>query len=153
MSERGEQLLNTAQRQISQLRALIAAGGEGFLRRPCPGREKLGDGTVGALATHTADTYHRIAAFVAGSEVGHDRVAGAHPSPAPAIEASQLLDRLVAAQHALGGLAELTDRQLDVVPAAGQTRFCDGQRTMEQVVTSMLKHQGHQLEALRAAVG
>jgi hypothetical protein len=31
------------------------------LARPCPGRGKLGDGTVGAVATHTTDSYHHVA--------------------------------------------------------------------------------------------
>jgi hypothetical protein len=30
------------------------------LHLPCAGREKLGDGTVGAVAMHTADNYLRI---------------------------------------------------------------------------------------------
>ena len=31
-------------------------------------------------------------------------------------------------------------------------KFCDGQRTLEQIVTNLLNHQRHQLEALKAAV-
>jgi hypothetical protein len=151
MSERGEQLLNTAERQISQVRALIAEGGEAFLRRPCPGREKLGDGSVAALASHTADTYHRIATFIARGESGHDRVAGDHLHSAQRLDPDRLLGRLAAAQLVLAPLAELTDTRLDAVPAAGTARFCDGQRTVEQVVTSMLRHQSHQIEALTAA--
>jgi hypothetical protein len=49
--------------------------------------------------------------------------------------------------------ADLTDEQLDAVPPGSRIRFSDGQRTVEQVVTSMLKHQSHQIEALKAAVG
>jgi hypothetical protein len=64
MSERGTQLLDTADRQISELTGLIATPGETALRLPCPGREKLGDGTVAACALHTADNYHRIARFL-----------------------------------------------------------------------------------------
>ena len=64
MGERGSQLLETADRQISRLICLCSQVDETVLRLPCPGREKLGDGTVGALASHTADSYLRIAAFV-----------------------------------------------------------------------------------------
>jgi hypothetical protein len=52
----------------------------------------------------------------------------------------------------LGRLAELTDGQLDQVPPDGSFRFCDGQRTLEQVLASLLKHQAHHLDALRSAV-
>jgi hypothetical protein len=38
------------------------------------------------------------------------------------------------------------------VPPADQARFCDGQRTLEQVLSRMLKHQSHQIDALRAAI-
>jgi hypothetical protein len=30
-------------------------------------------------------------------------------------------------------------------------KFCDGQRTLEPVVTNMLNHQSHQLDTLKAA--
>ncbi len=63
-----------------------------------------------------------------------------------------LLERLSAGRDALSLLAGLTDEQLDTVPSAGSFRFCDGQRTLEQVVTSLLKHQGHQIDAVKAAV-
>ena len=64
MSERGNRLLRTADRQISELIGFFSKGGETGLSVPSPGREKLGDGTVGALASHTADSYLRIAAFL-----------------------------------------------------------------------------------------
>jgi hypothetical protein len=62
--ERRSQLLETAERQITELLALLSATDHEVLHRPCPGREKLDDGTIGAVARHTADNYVRIAAFV-----------------------------------------------------------------------------------------
>lgn len=50
-----------------------------------------------------------------------------------------------------GQIAELADSQLDAIPPKDAFRFCDGQRTLEQVLAGLLKHQGHQLEALRSA--
>jgi hypothetical protein len=50
MNERGTQLLETANAQTDELIGLISTGGEAALRLPCPGREKLGDGTVAACA-------------------------------------------------------------------------------------------------------
>jgi hypothetical protein len=81
MGKRGSKLLETADRQISRLIRLVAQVDETVLRLPCPGREKLGDGTVGALASHTAHSYLRIAAFLqttkepSPARPGSDRVA------------------------------------------------------------------------------
>jgi hypothetical protein len=73
-TERGTQLHTTTDQQIAELIDLISTLDEAALRRPCPGREKLGDGTVGASAWHTADNYQRIASFVQTI----DQLSGAH---------------------------------------------------------------------------
>jgi hypothetical protein len=183
-SERGRRLCGMVDGQLAELIGLLSARGEDDLRRPCPGREKMGDGTVAACATQTADRYRRIAEFLltAGRasgastpavECGHRmprflrarghgpgdhaesaREHGAHEDH----EATQnlyrdnLLERLTAGRNALAVLAELTDEQLDSVPPAGSFRFCDGQRSLEQVLAALLKHQGHQIDAIRAAL-
>lgn len=64
MTERGRALHATADQQIAGLIGLLSRLDEAALHLPCPGREKLGDGTVAACARHTADNYQRIAAFV-----------------------------------------------------------------------------------------
>jgi hypothetical protein len=64
MSERGNQLHATADRQIAHLLDLIATLDEETSRRPRPGRDKLGDGTVASSTRQTADNYGRIAAFL-----------------------------------------------------------------------------------------
>jgi hypothetical protein len=63
-----------------------------------------------------------------------------------------LLERLSSGRDALTLLTDLTDEQLDTVPPSRSFRFCDGQRTLEQVVASLLNHQGHQIDAVSAAV-
>ena len=154
MSDRATQLLKTLERQIAELTALLAYADEKALRKTCSGREKLGDGTVAAVALHTTDTYLRIAAFIQGHDMR------AHTSPAhheddrqgQHVDVPRLVKRLTAGRHALDPLAHLTDEQLDAAPPAGQARFCDGQRTTEQVLAAMLKHQGHQIDALRASI-
>jgi hypothetical protein len=163
MNERGTQLQETANSQISELIDLISARGDGALRLPCPGREKLGDGTVAACAMHTADNYHRIAGFLQGQRGGgHTRIAkflhrhgeDKHQDNyrADNIDLPALLDRLSAGRVALSVLADLTEAQLDTVPPASEMKFCDGQRTLQQIVTNLLNHQSHQLEALRTAI-
>jgi hypothetical protein len=182
MSERAERLLATADGQIAELIALLSAGGEAMLGLPCPGREKMGDGTVAACALHTADHYQQIAEFLRGAdkapgresarkgphriprfllagrhrtashaERGHDHGGHGGGYSAEHVGLDGLLDRVAAARVALGVLAELTDEQLDTVPGADSFRFCDGQRTLEQVIAGLLKHQGHQVDAIRAA--
>lgn len=55
MSERGIELLSMAEGQTSELMALLSAGGETALGLACPGREKMGDGTIAACASHATD--------------------------------------------------------------------------------------------------
>jgi hypothetical protein len=140
MSTRAQRLLEAATGQIDTLAAGLAHAGQAALTRPCPGRGKLGDGTIGAVAMHTAGNYRRVAVFVRG-EAG-DLAAG------PA----DLLGRLEAAKRELAVLGGLDDDALDAVPPAGGMKFADGERTLEQVVASVLKHQGHQVDALLAAL-
>lgn len=154
MSDRASQLSRTADRQISQLIDIFSANTEAVLQLPCPGREKLGDGTVAACAQHTIDTYHRLAAIAphGNSETttghSHDMRYSAENVSLPA-----LLAQLSAARGVVGKLADVEDGKLDSVPAAGILRFADGQRTLEQVLAAALKHQAHQVAALKAAVG
>jgi hypothetical protein len=165
MSERGIQLRETADRQISELIGLLSARGEAALSLPCPGREKLGDGTVAALALHTADSYLRIAGFLqttgqmpraqaaeGHANRGHDEGTHNGDYTAKNVDLRRLLERLSAGRDALAPLADLTDERLDTVPPTGSFRFCDGQRTLHQVVASLLNHQGHQIDAIQVAV-
>jgi hypothetical protein len=69
------------------------------------------------------------------------------------VDLDDLLERLSTAWDALTILAELSDEQLDAVPSASEVKFCDGRRTLEQILSSLLKHQRHQVDALKIAVG
>src|SRR3954452_22854841 len=68
MSRRAQHLHQTVERQIAELAQRLSDAGEQALTQPCRGREKLGDGTIGAVAAHTTDNYHRIARFLAAHE-------------------------------------------------------------------------------------
>jgi hypothetical protein len=154
VSERAQHLAQIADRQIADLAERLSAAGDEGLRRPCPGRAKLGDGTVGTVAAHVADNYHRIAEFVAAIRAGDERHHPQHGAAARAreVELDVLLVRLAAAQDALAAIAHLTDEQLHAVPAPGEMKFADGERTLEQIVASLLKHQDHQVAALTAGL-
>jgi hypothetical protein len=181
MTERAEQLQAAADGQLAELIDLLSALDDSMLQRPCPGREKLGDGTVAANAQHTADNYQRIAAFVQTSgqmsavhqptEHGAHRIPGfvgrlGHRSPAhdedgtdphgggytgDSIDAIELVKQLSASRAALGQIAALTDSQLAAIPPDGSFRFCDGRRTLAEVLASLLTHQMHQVQAVKAA--
>jgi hypothetical protein len=182
MTERGEQLYATADGQIAELIVLITTLDERTSRLPCPGREKLGDGTVAASARHTADNYQRIAAFVQTSDrmfsarepaqqsahriprfllaLGHGPSDHAEHAPgagehgdqytADTTDPGAVVKQLSDSRDSLGRVAELTGSQLDAIPPKGSFRFCDGQRTLERVLASLLKHQRHQVDALKA---
>jgi hypothetical protein len=184
MSERANQLFETADGQLRELIGILGARDGDALRLPCPGREKMGDGTVAACAAHTADRYQRIAEFLASAgepagpaaspTTGGHRLSrvlrardhrprehaesvheqGTHEGEytAESVDLESLLERLRDARNALAVLAELTDEQLDTVPPADSFRFCDGQRTLEQVVASLVTHQSHQVDAVKDAL-
>jgi hypothetical protein len=181
MTERAEQLSASADGQIAELIGVLRALDQAALDRPCPGREKLGDGTIGAAARHTADNYRRIAEFVQTSDrmsaaahsghriprflralghrpqdhANHDHAATEHDDgyTAEKVDVDAMVEQLGASREALGRIAELTDSQLDQVPPKDSFRFCNGQRTLEQVLAGLLKHQAHQVEALKTAGG
>jgi hypothetical protein len=182
LSRRAEQLHGTADTQIAELIGLIREADGPIWHSPCPGREKLGDGTIGAAAAHAAENYQRIAAFAAAGgsmssrHVGRQRhrhrlpglrravgntppehdQAGPHGHDdgftAEGAEPRAIIERLAAARGALAAIAALTDEQLDGVAPKDSFRFCDGQRTLEQVLSGLLKHQDHQVQALRGAL-
>jgi hypothetical protein len=175
MSERATRLFHTADEQISDLIALLDAAADAALHAPCAGREKLGDGSVAAVAMHTADNYHRIAEYLdpdAGPgrrkpdrrhrspifggahsrRGGRDHSGGAGEYRSDKIDRRGLLERLEAARVRLSPLGGLSDERLTAVPPASEMRFADGQRTLEQIVVSFLNHQRHQCDALAAAL-
>ena len=68
------------------------------------------------------------------------------------IDLDVVVEQLKASRDTLGRIGELTDSELDQVPPKDSFRFCDGQRTLEQILAGLLKHQAHQVEALKTAV-
>jgi hypothetical protein len=105
---------------------------------------------------------HRIPRFLRG--LGHGPGTSAHDQHGPAggehedrytaanVDLAAVGEQLSVSRETLGRLAELTDSQLDAIPPKDSFRFCDGQRTLEQVLTGLLKHQSHQIEALSTAI-
>jgi hypothetical protein len=147
MSERGLRLLRTADAQISELIELFSGRDDAVLAEPCRDRAKLADGTIGAVAWHTAENYRRIAGFVNNQpDSGHADV-----RPAQAVTLPELVGLLTSGRDALQSLGDLSDAQLNTVPPAGAMRFCDGRRTLQEVITALLAHQANNVETLKAA--
>jgi hypothetical protein len=148
MSEQGLRLLRTADAQISELIAALSARDDAVLAEPCTARAKLGDGTIGAVAWHTAENYGRIAGFVNDEgDTGHANVRSTQDITM--LELRQLLLRNRDALQPLGGLS---DKSLAAVPPAGAMRFCDGRRTLGEVLTGLLTHQANNVHALQVAL-
>jgi len=95
---------------------------------------------------------HRLPAHAAHGAGAHEgqHNAGSHGTQytAGALDRETLISGLVATREALQLVGKLTDAQLTAVPPDGSFRFCDGKRTLDQVLTSLLKHQAHQVAAL-----
>lgn len=173
MNVRGQALRATFEEQLDGLAAVLATLDTAGARRPCPGRAKLGDGSVGTVAAHTVANYERIAAFLAdpgahtrdsssrahapGQHAPGEHAPGGHApgehAPAADFDRDALAARVASARDRYRRLASVTDGELEAIPPAGSFRFADGRRTLEQVLTGLLGHQAHQLEALRAATG
>ena len=150
MSSRARQLADEAGTQIGELAGCIEAADDRDLMRPCPGRQKLGDGTIGAAARHTAENYLRAATLVE-PDTGRPIAHGTHATQA-GVDRGELLARLQAAGGAISRVARLDELTLDTVPPAGTIRFADGTRTLEQILSSILKHQRHQVDAIAAGL-
>lgn len=147
-------LLNeTADDQLAELDAALSQVVTARLAEPCPGRAKLGDGTIAAVAVHTLGNYRRIAQFAAGVPASVDSRARHNGAPRVAgLEPDVLRARVEEARDGLAAIRDLSSEQLDSVPAAGEMRFADGQRTLREVLSSLLKHQRHQVDALVGAL-
>ena len=105
-------------------------------------------------AAETGSSRHPIPRFAraAGHRIGPGAGGHAADYAAEDIEFARLVDRLSIGHAALRRLADLTDEQLDAVPPASEMRFCDGRRTLHEILTSLFKHQQHQLDAVRTAL-
>jgi hypothetical protein len=133
MSERAAQLSRTADRQVTDLIEILSTRDEATLRRPCPGREKLGDGTVAACAQHITDNYHRIAGIARHADLRDSARHGDDTRySAQRVRLAALLAQLSEARVAVGGLAGIADDQL--IPCRPPAR-CDS-RTGDEAWSS-----------------
>ena len=142
----GDDAITAVERQLVELEAALGDADDRDLGSPCAGREGIGDGSVGAVAAHTIDVYRRVAAFLGGeaADTRHSHGHQAHGAPAAAgVEA--LRAELGTAKAELSGLAGV---DLARVPPAGTFRFCDGERTLEDVILRVLGHQRHHVAAV-----
>ena len=166
MGERGTRLMVRADRQLSEMIEFFGTLDEADLRKPCPdesAEDSTGD-TVGAVASHMAQSYHFLGKFLQADRYlpespatgnrkgrGH-RYRPGHGRTFPPAALPDVVDRLTGGKAPIGLLADLTDEQLDSVPPAGSSRFSDGSRTLEQVIDEVIAHQAAHLVTLKRAV-
>jgi hypothetical protein len=105
---------------------------------------------------HTGHRIPRLLRALGHGPASHDehRPAGQHGGlyTVDSIQLDAVVEQLSASRVTLGRITELTDSQLNAIPPKDSFRFCDGQRTLEQVLVSLLKHQRHQVDALASAI-
>lgn len=156
MSERGTELMTKASWQLDETAELVGTLADADLRKPCldDAPDNAGD-TVCEVATHMADGYDRLGGLLQATchaaeapGAGHNH---RHESARTPAHVSDVLSRLTAGTVPIGLLANLSDAQLDSVPAAAG-RFSDGRRTLEQVIDAVIAHQSTHLDVLKRAV-
>jgi hypothetical protein len=170
VSERGTELMTRVSQQFDEIAEFFGTLNDADLRKPCP--DEGGDGageTVGPAAAHLAEGYHRLGRFLQsagyvpespatetshghGHGHGHGHQRAQAPEAVPdVLDVPGLLDWLIGGKAAIGLLADLTDEQLDNVPAR-VNRYADGRRTLAQVIDEIFAHQAAHLAALKRAV-
>lgn len=152
MSERGIELMKGASRQLAEMTEFFATLDEADLLRPCSGGD-AGD-TVGAVAAHAADGYHRLGQLLrstgrlTGPPVSDRHGPGPHRGAA---SLPGLRTRLAGSELPIGLLATLTTEQLDS-PAPPVPHVSTGRRTLEGLIEDVIAHQAAHLDALQRAV-
>jgi hypothetical protein len=153
----GIELMEKVRQQLDEVAAVFAAVDDADLSKHCPNEDGEATGTVAAAAAHLAEGYARLGRFLdstgyvppvpaADPEHGH----GHRRAPPPATVAD-VLELLHRAEQPVTLLGDLTDEQLDSVPAKAN-RFTDEHRTLRQVISEMTSHQAAHLAAVKRAL-
>lgn len=157
MSVRGTELMTKAGRQLEEISEFVESLHDEDLRRPCQDESGHGSGDVGAAIMHVVEGYQRLGQFlrstgyVPGSpDTGRIHGDGHGHAQRPETVA-ELRDRLMGGRVQLDLMRQLTDDQLDSVPAR-VNQFADGNRTLGQVIETVLAHQAADVVTLRRAV-
>jgi hypothetical protein len=163
VNEHGIDLMEKVRRQLDESVTVFAALDDAGLSKHCPDEDGTTTGTVAAAAAHLAEGYARLGRFLHSTGYvpavpapdpahGHGHAHGdGHrhaPPPATVTEVLELLHRM---QQPVALLGDLTDKQLDSVPAKAN-RFSDGHRTLRQVIDEMASHQAAHLAAVKQAL-
>ncbi|MCX5302725.1 hypothetical protein OG304_04565 [Streptomyces sp. NBC_00160] len=153
MSERGSELMMRASRQLSEMKEFFGTLSEEDLRRPCAGGD-AGD-TVGAVAAHAAEGYHRLGQLLSQDGRGHGRPDADRRDLRPGAGLgdsglSGLVARLAGSEAPISLLAGLTDQQLDgAAPPVPHVSI--GHGTLEGLIEDVITHQAAHLDTLRQA--
>ncbi|TGB15138.1 hypothetical protein E2651_03700 [Streptomyces sp. MZ04] len=138
-------------------RELLAEAADSDLMRPYVDREKDHSvNSVGAAALHFIEGYQKIGRLLktagcvpAAEGTPHTHGHGHAHDHAPRLP--EVLEKLDGTQKVLPLLADLTDTQLDSVPAV-KNQWADGERTLAVVLDTIISHQAGHLASLRDAL-
>lgn len=158
MDGHGIEPMEKVRQQLHESTAVFAALDDAHLSKPCPNENGDATGTVATAAAHLAEGYTRLGRFlhstgyvaaVPASDHDHGHAHGdGHRHAPPPTTVADVLELLHRAEQPVALLGDLTDKQLDSVPAKAN-RFTDGNRTLRQVINEMASHQEAHLTAIK----
>jgi len=143
--------------QLDQARAMLASADDADLHRPYVDRE--GDhsaNSVGTAALHFVEGYQKIGRLLKGAGYVSSSFSDSTTQPHGhgrhnEAELSDVVKGLDAAKVRLTLLADLTDEQLDSVPGI-RNQWADGERTLLDVLDTIIDHQAGHLASLGDAL-
>jgi hypothetical protein len=155
VSPRSDSLADRIETRSRELTSFLTGLGEADLRAPT---EDPGGRSAGEVVAHLGEGYHEVLAWLGRAAQDPSGAADTAPAGDGHHDHGGPVD-VPAVVHELehGGVRwaalvrGFTDGQLDRVPPA-TPGYTDGQRTLEQIVTSMLEHQEAHLNSIRRAV-
>jgi hypothetical protein len=168
VSERGDQLADRTEQQISEMIEFLTGLTESDLNAPC--RNEGAGSTVGSVAVHIAEGYGqatrvlRAAGFLMGKAAGGPAQAFAHlHGHGPAHGHSHGHDHPVDLQETIGRLKDdgmtaanllrgLTDEQLDSTLPPIAARFADVTKPLGKIIEGTIDHQAAHLDTMKVAV-
>ena len=151
MKRQGIELMEEVRRQLDEAEAVLGAVDDVDLTKHCPNEDGDVSGTVAAAAAHLAEGYGRLGRFLHSNAYVPATPGRGHEHAAPPETVADVLQLLHGVEPTMPLLGELTDEQLDTVPAK-TNRFTDGKRTLRDVITEMIAHQAGHLAGIKQAL-
>jgi hypothetical protein len=151
VKRQGIELMEEVRRQLDEAEAVLGAMDDVDLTKHCPNEDGEVSGTVAAAAAHLAEGYGRLGRFLHSTVYAPAAPERRHEHTAPPETVADVLYLLHGVEQTTPLLGELTDEQLDTVPAK-TNKFTYGERTLRDVITEMIAHQAAHLAGIKRAL-